>query len=83
VNLSPSGWGRPARGRPLPSSWRTGGTRARDILQTEPVQAAYFRQRLSEILLTLPGRLDTSEPVPGWSVPADEVESLRALGYVK
>lgn len=54
-----------------------------DILQAEPVQAAYARQRLFEILLTIPGRLGASAPAAEWSVPADELESLRTLGYVK
>lgn len=54
-----------------------------DILQAEPVEAAYCRQRLFERLLALPGRMGTSAPATTWSVPADQLESLRALGYVK
>ena len=52
-----------------------------DILHAEPVRAAYCRQRLFTGLLALPGR---SGPSPtGWTVPADQREALRALGYVQ
>lgn len=52
-----------------------------DLLQAEPVQAAYGRQRLFAGLLALPGRSGPS--AAGWSVPADQREALRALGYVQ
>lgn len=52
-----------------------------DLLQAEPVQAAYCRQRLFAALFALPGRSGPS--ATGWSVPADQRESLRALGYVQ
>jgi arylsulfatase A-like enzyme len=52
-----------------------------DILAREPVAAAYRRQRLFAALLALPGRSGAS--ASGWSVPPDERESLRALGYVQ
>jgi arylsulfatase A-like enzyme len=52
-----------------------------DLLQSEPVQAAYCRQRLFSALLALPGRSGPS--ASGWKVPADQRESLRALGYVQ
>jgi hypothetical protein len=52
-----------------------------DLLRTQPAEAAYCRQRLFAALLALPGRSGASEA--GWSVPADQREALRALGYVK
>jgi arylsulfatase A-like enzyme len=54
-----------------------------DILQAEPVEAAYFRQQLFERLVDLPGRMGVNAPAAVWSIPADQRESLRALGYVK
>jgi hypothetical protein len=59
---------------------RDPGERA-DLLQAEPVPAAYCRQRLFTALLALPGRSGAS--ARGWSVPADQREALRALGYVQ
>jgi hypothetical protein len=52
-----------------------------DILHAEPVQGAYCRQRLFAGLLALPGR--SVAGAAGWKVPADQRESLRALGYVQ
>jgi arylsulfatase A-like enzyme len=52
-----------------------------DLLQAEPVQAAYCRQRLFATLLALPGRSGAS--AAGWSVSAEQREALRALGYVQ
>ena len=52
-----------------------------DILQAAPVRAAYCRQRLFAGLLALPGRSGPS--ATGWTVPADQREALRALGYVQ
>jgi arylsulfatase A-like enzyme len=52
-----------------------------DIVASAPVQAAYGRQRLFAALLALPGRSGAS--ASGWTVPKDQVESLRALGYVQ
>jgi arylsulfatase A-like enzyme len=52
-----------------------------NLLGTEPVRAAYCRQRLLTALLALPGR--SGPAAAGWSVPADQLESLRALGYVQ
>ena len=52
-----------------------------DVLRSLPVTAAYARQRLFAALMALPGRSRPS--AAGWSVPADQRESLRALGYVQ
>jgi hypothetical protein len=52
-----------------------------DVLQARPVAAAYARQRLFAALLALPGRSRPS--ASGWTVPDDQRESLRALGYVQ
>jgi len=52
-----------------------------DLLQSEPVLVAYTRQRLFAALLALPGRSGAS--ASGWTVPADQREALRALGYVQ
>ena len=51
------------------------------ILDREPLRAAWLRQRLFTALLALPGR--TGPSASGWSVPAEQRESLRALGYVQ
>jgi arylsulfatase len=52
-----------------------------DLLASEPVRAEYYRQRLFAALLALPGR--TGPSASGWSVPAEQREALRALGYVQ
>ena len=52
-----------------------------DLLHSEPVRAAYYRQGLFAALLALPGHSGPS--ATGWSVPAHQRESLRALGYVQ
>ena len=52
-----------------------------DLLHAQPVQAAYCRQRLFAGLLALPGRSGPS--ATGWTVPDDQREALRALGYVQ
>lgn len=51
------------------------------LIDAEPVRAAVLRQRLFTSLLALPGRSGPSSS--GWSVPAEQRESLRALGYVQ
>lgn len=51
------------------------------ILDAQPVRAAYSRQRLFAALLALPGRSGPS--ASGWSVPAEQRQALRALGYVQ
>jgi arylsulfatase A-like enzyme len=52
-----------------------------DLLEAQPVMAAYRRQLLFTALLALPGR--SGPGAAGWSVPPDQQESLRALGYVQ
>ena len=63
------------------TTWRGIPASAPTSLHAEPVQAAYGRQRLFAALLALPGRSGAS--ATGWTVPADQREALRALGYVQ
>jgi hypothetical protein len=52
-----------------------------DLTGRDPVRAAYLRQQLLGRLLALPGRSGAS--AKGWTVPKDQLENLRALGYVQ
>lgn len=52
-----------------------------DLVGRDPARAAYLRQQLFARLLALPGRSGAS--AKGWTVPPEQLENLRALGYVQ